>query len=875
MSRASLIIAVLLTLILQIHTDAQELKPKFTGETRVYTTERLKGERPKIDGVLDDDCWSQGVWAGEFRQQMPVQGGKPSMPTEMKILYDDLNIYVAFKCYDDPSKINRELARRDQFAGDIVGVNFDSYHDRRTGFEFNLTAAGSKLDLILTNEYAEGNDYGLETDWNPVWEGKVGMMDSGWIAEMRIPLSQLRYSNEPEQIWGLHSWRWISRNAEEDQWNLIPRDHAGVLYNFGELHGLSNLPRVSRNEFMPYTVAKLETYQAEKGNPFSDGRDATITFGLDGKLGLGSNLTMDYTINPDFGQVEADPSELNLTAYETYYEEKRPFFIEGRNIFGFEFGDNELLYSRRIGHSPTYNPAVDEGYYKKVPENTSILGAVKLSGKTSNGISIGILESLTSTEYARISSPGDDYKLVAEPLTNYFAGRVQKDLNNSNTIIGGMITSTYRNLDKSYLDFLGKSAVTGGIDFKHFIRNRTFNIMFKLTGSQINGDPQAITLLQKASSRYYQRPDARYVKVDTTASVLRGTGGRLEFNKSANGKWRYGVGFNWMSPGLELNDMGFQPMADRIVQGQMLGYVENSPKWIFRQFGVSLSQNNAWNFGGEYLASEIGLESSFTFKNKWQLYLNFERDSRELDINLLRGGPGIYTYGGYGQDHFLMSDQAKKLSFALGYENEIYDDGISNEHEFHGELTWKVTNSFNISPEITYLKTLENFQFIPNDQLESEGRYLLGRLNRKTYSFTLRLSYALSPELTIQYYGSPYFSMGTYSDFKSLTDETAKKPGDVFTSYSEISYNQDQRTYRIESNGLAFENPDFNFRELRSNLVARWEYRPGSVFYLVWTHNRTSEQSITNHSLDYNINRLFEQQSRNVFLIKFNYWFSI
>jgi hypothetical protein len=855
---------------------SQEIKPKFTGETRIYRTLRI-AEKPKIDGVLDDACWNEGEWAGDFRQQMPAEGTKPSQQTKMKILYDNENIYVAFKCYDtEPDKTDRQLARRDEFSGDIVGLNFDSYHDRRTGFEFDLTAAGSKIDLILTNQWSGGNAQGLELNWNPVWDGEVGKMDSGWIAEMRIPLTQLRYSNEPAQVWGLHAWRWLNRNGEEDQWNLIPRDHAGALYHFGELHGLENLPIVRRVEFMPYTVAKIKTYEAEQANPFLDGNDPAIAFGMDGKFGIGSNFTVDYTINPDFGQVEADPSELNLTAFETYYEEKRPFFIEGRNIFGLEFDDNQLLYSRRIGHAPNYEPPIRENEYLKMPENTSILGALKLTGKTANGVSVGILESLTSIEYARVSSPEQDYRKVSEPLTNYFAGRVQKDINNSNTIVGGMITSTYRKLDKDHLDFLGQSAITGGVDFKHFIKNRTFSIDFKLLGSQIDGKPEALTLLQQESSRYYQRPDAPHLKLDTTARVLRGTGGSLEISKGANGNWRYAIGVHWMSPGLELNDMGFQSMADILLQGQTVGYVENDPKWIFRTFELNLSQINFWNFGGEYLGSEMEFETGFTFKNMWNFHAEIDREGKNLDVNLLRGGPGIFSFGSTGQDYFLSTDQARKVQLAVGYENEFSDDKISKRHEFHTELNWKISNSLTVSPEFNYNRDLDNYQYISNDELVNQGKYLLGRLDRKTYGFTLRASYALSPQLTIQYYGSPYVTMGTYSDFKSLQNPESNDPDKVFRTYeiTEITYLPDERRYYITPE-TSFENPDFNFRQLRSNLVARWEYRPGSVFYLVWTHNRTSGENITNHSLNYNLDELFNQHAENVFLVKFNYWFSL
>jgi len=597
---------------------------------------------------------------------------------------------------------------------------------------------------------------------------------------------------------------------------------------------------------------------------------------MDGKFGIGSNFTVDYTINPDFGQVEADPSELNLTTFETYHEEKRPFFIEGQNIFELTFDDNQLLYSRRIGHAPTYEPSVGNDEYVKMPENTAILGALKLTGKTADGLSVGILESLTSTENARISSPDNDYRMIAEPMTNYFAGRIQKDFNNSNTILGGMITSTYRNLDKEYLNFLGKSAITGGVDFSHYMKDRTYSIDFKALGSQIDGDPEAITLLQRESSRYYQRPDASHLRIDTTSTMMSGTGGSLEISKVSKGNWRYGIGLHWMSPGLELNDMGFQSMADMILEGQMVGYVENKPMWIFRSFEFEIGQINIWNFGREYLGSEIEFEAEFNFQNKWGFHANIDREGKELDVNLLRGGPGVYSFGSTGQDYFIMSDMARKLSFGAGYENELSDDKISKRQEFHTQLNWKVTNSLQVSPEFSYNKDLDNYQYITHDELENQGKYLLGRLDRKTYGFTLRVSYALSPELTIQYYGSPYLTMGTYSDFKSLADHETRKPGEAFRSYetSEITYNPEGRLYSINSE-ITFNNPDFNFRELRSNLVARWEYRPGSVLYLVWTHNRTSGESITNHSLDYNLDQLFNQHAENVFLVKFNYWFSL
>ncbi len=853
-------------------TDAGE--PKYTGETRVYNTVRITSPKPKIDGVLDDACWNEGVWGRDYRQNMPVEGGKPSQKTELKILYDNENIYVAIRAYDnEPDKTDRTMARRDEFSGDIVGVNFDSYFDHRTGFEFNLTAAGSKIDLILTNE-------GFDSNWNPVWDGKVGQEDSAWVAEMQIPLSQLRYGNQPVQIWGLHSWRWLNRNKEEDQWNLIPRDNAGVLYHFGELHGLENLPKVSRVEFMPYTVAKLKTYEKQAGNPFADGSDPSLSVGLDGKFGIGSNFTVDYTINPDFGQVEADPSELNLTAFETFYEEKRPFFIEGRNIFNFSFDEKQLLYSRRIGQTPTYDPVTGAGEYAKKPENTAILGAMKLTGKTEKGLSVGVLESVTSREYARISSPGKDYRMESEPLTNYFVARVQKDINKSNTMIGGMITSTYRDLNHDYLKFMNRSALTGGIDFKHYIKNKTYFIDFKAIGSQIDGSSEAITALQEESSRYYQRPDAPHLKLDTTATKLSGTGGSLELGKGANGKWRYNVGVNWSSPGMELNDIGFMNSTDMILEGQGVTYVENTPKGIFRAYDIGISEANSWNFGGEFLRSEWELSANLGFENKWEFHADISREGKAMDVSLLRGGPGVYVYGETGGDFYVSTDASKKVWLGVGYNNNLFDDGISLRHEFLTEITWKVVNSLQVTPLFRFVKEKYDYQYISNEDFTNQGRYLLGRMDRNTYEITLRLNYALTPSFTIQYYGSPYITMGKYSDFKTLADANTKDPSKVFRSFNdaELTYNTGERSYYLNDGvnpELTFPNPDFNFRQFRSNLVARWEYRPGSVVYLVWTHNRTSSEDVTNHSFDYNFDRLFNEHAENVFLLKFSYWFSL
>ncbi len=453
-------------------------KPK-----RIYTTTRLTTKKPVIDGKLNDECWRTGEWAGNYIQWIPNDGAKPSEPTQIKILYDDRNIYVAIRAFDnEPDKIVRKAGRRDEFNGDIVGVTFDSYNDHRTGFEFDVTAAGQKIDLLLTNP-SNG-----DVNWNAVWYAKVGMEDSAWTAEFEIPLSQLRYSSANVQVWGLHCWRWIDRFQEESDWDPQSSTGPGILYECGELHGINGLPKYRRIEIMPYSLGKLNTFKSESGNPFKDkGRAWLGNIGLDATIGLSSNFTANLTINPDFGQVESDPSVMNLTAFETFYDEKRPFFLEGKNIFSFDFDNVSVFYSRRIGHSPSYSPSLKDGEYIDFPDNTTIISAEKISGKTADGLSVGILQSLTANQQATIYSGGKKSDLGVEPLTNYFIARVQQDYSQGNTVLGGIFTSTNRFIKDTQLEFLNRNAYTGGMDFMHYWNDKEYFVDSKLIGSYING----------------------------------------------------------------------------------------------------------------------------------------------------------------------------------------------------------------------------------------------------------------------------------------------------------------------------------------------------------------------------------------------------
>jgi hypothetical protein len=842
----------------------------------VYTTTRLITAKPAIDGKLDDDCWKKGIWGGNFRQWIPNEGAKPTYPTEFNIQYDDRNLYVAIRCFDgEPKKILRQAGVRDEFAGEMTGVNFDSYHDFRTGFEFTVTAWGQKIDLVLFNP----NNWDL--NWNAVFKVKTGLEDSAWVAEYEIPLSQLRYSGKEEQVWGLHVWRWISRLQEESDWEIQSKTGPGVLFNFGELHGIKGLKKSHRLEIMPYTLGDLKTMKKEPGNPFTDkGRSWGGNIGLDAKIGISSNFTVDLTVNPDFGQVESDPSVINLTAFETFYEEKRPFFLEGLTIFDYKFDDQSLFYSRRIGHAPSQSIAPNENRYVQAPDKTSILSAVKLSGTTSKGLSVGLIQSVTANEFATlIDKDGNKSKVKVEPLTSYTVARVQKGYNSGNTVLGGIVTSTNRVIEGNEFKTLGSDAYTGGLDLRHHWKDKEFYVDARLIGSYINGSREAITLLQQSSARYYQRPGASYLNYDTTSTHLGGWGGRLMIGKGAKGHWKYSTGATFLSPGLELNDLGYMNTADELNQLNEVSYLINQPVSIFNTFEVNLEQFNKWNFNGQYLGSGGHLAFLLGFRNQWSLSANLIYHSKALDTKILRGGydmmmpQSVMAFGTLG------TNPAKKVIASFQYSYEATASNSAQNYQLSPGLTYRPINNLKLGVTANYLNNHDRLQYITTDYSVPGNRYILGTINQKTLGLTFRVDLNLSPEFSIQYYGSPFVSLGSYSQFKYITSPKDNIYGNRFELYQDpVLLNGSYQVYDY-TNGpridYSIANPDFNFHEFRSNLVAKWEYRLGSFIYLVWSSEKSGTTSDSKSSMGQSYKQLRSIFPNNVFLIKLNYWFSL
>ncbi len=847
---------------------------KTQNHPRIYNTFRLTTDKPVIDGILDDKCWQTGEWAGDYTQWVPNEGAKASQDTKLKVLYDDKSIYIAIRAYDnEPGKIDRKAGRRDEFNGDIVGVCFDSYHDHRTGFEFDVTAAGQKCDVMLTNPFNP------DLNWNAVWYGKTANEDSAWTVEMEVPLNQLRYSADEKQVWGMHSWRWINRLQEESDWEPQSSTGPGMLYLFGEIHGIEGLKKSRRIEIMPYGLGKLNTFKKDAFNPFADkGYSGTGNIGLDAKVGLTSNFTVDLTINPDFGQVESDPSVMNLTAFETFYEEKRPFFLEGKNIFDFEFDDDILFYSRRIGHTPSYKPELNDQEYVDYPGNTTILNAEKFSGKTSKGLSLGVIHSITNIEHASLKTSEGISRFTAEPLTNYLIARVQKDLNQSNTMLGGIFTSTNRFIRDSYLDFLNRDAYTGGIDLLHHWKEKEYYIDAKLTGSLIKGNPKAMKELQTAPARYYQRPDAGYLHYDSTLTQLSGFGGKVKIGKGSKGLWRYSAEVSWRTPGLDLNDIGYMQTSDQIRERNNISYFVNKPVSVFRTYSIGLFQENYWNFGWDHLGSGAGLSVYLEFLNKWSVTPSVNYYISGLDTRILRGGPAMITPACWSGVLSVRTDVSRKLFFFINNTFSKADNDRLTAYSLEPGVTVQPFSSFRLAINLDYAANTDHLQYVDTKVVSNSNRYILGKIDQKTLGLTIKVDLIITPEISLQYYGSPFGSTGEFSEFKVITEPRNKKYAERFEIISDPYL--DGEYYQVDENkdnltDYTFKNPDFNFFQFRSNLVFRWEYRPGSQLYLVWSNDKTEYLNPGNYELNDMALRISGASPYNIFLIKVNYWFSL
>jgi len=851
---------------------AEEVVPK-----RIYQTASLGSmAAPKIDGALDDACWNLVEWSGGYVEWSPQENTDPSQQTQLKILYDDKNLYVAFECFDsDPDSIVERLSRRDGFDGDWVEINIDSYFDKRTAFSFTITAAGVKGEEFISDN---GNNW--DATWNPIWHAKTNVGETGWTAEIRIPLSQLRFSKEAGQIWGIQSTRRYFRKEERSTWQRSPLNAAGWVSGFGELHGLENLRPRMQWALKPYTSGSIKTFASEQGNPFADGTDGRSGFGLDAKVGITNDITLDATINPDFGQVEADPSAIALDGFQIFFPEQRPFFIENKNLFDYKFassfagntaGFDNLFYSRRIGRAPQGFPGLQVGEFSNQPDVTTIHAAAKVSGKTKSGWSLAFLESITANEKADIASSGFERRETVEPRTNYFVGRVQKEFNARNSWIGVMTTATNRSLSPN-VDFLHRSAYSGGLDFRHQWDNRSWYVAGNTVFSQVEGSRDAILRTQRSIRRLFQRVDAGHLEIDTSQTSLVGSGGNMQIGKSG-GNWRFETGGTWHSPGLELNDVGFQLRADDFRQYGWLNYRTTKPMKRLRQFSISATNLAAFDFAGELKELLVSSNGWMHLNNNWWLNGALTFKPARYSVTELRGGPRLKLGSEFGYRNGIISDARKKLRFTANHSGRWGAEGISRYQDANIALTWQPSNAFSATLTPTYSLFKNELQYVGVVRFNSEDRYLVGAVDQRTLSIPIRFDWIFTPEMSLQYWGQPFTSRGRYSNFKRITDPLAGVFSDRSQRVASYQLDLNGSTYLIDDDGNGTADyfildPDFAVAQWRSNLVFRWEYSPGSELFLVWSQDAGAFGDASSDIVEGWRDALADVQPTNIFLMK-------
>ena len=857
------------------------------------TVHAIRADGPiSIDGVLEETAWQEEGYS-DFIQSDPTDGAQPTEKTKVWVAYDEKSLYVAARLYDSqPELITCRLGRRDDFVdSDWFIFAVDPYYDRRSGYQFAVNPAGSIVDWTLYND--EWND----TTWDGVWEWKALIDEEGWTVEIRIPYNQLRFPKKEEYVWGVNFRRVIKRKNEEICFVWVPKEDSGYVSRFAKLLGIQGIRPGRHIEFLPYSVVQAQYSPEESGNPFETGNKYLGNAGFDLKIGLKSNLTLDTTLNPDFGQVEVDPAVINLSDYETYFSEKRPFFIEGSNIFD-QFGQGgatsnssinwsspSFFYSRRIGRTP--QGYVEQDGYVNFPDRSTIFGAFKLTGKVGEGWNVGFINALTAREYAEIDSGGERFKEEVEPFSYYGVLRTLKEFNEGKQGLGFIATSVVRDLRNENLEgILNKNAFSLAIDGWTFLdKNKTWVTGGWIGGTRVEGSQTAILELQQSSLHYYQRPDATHIEVNEEATALSGWGGRFYINKQ-KGNFFFNAAFGALSPGFDPNDVGFQfGTSDLINAHLLLGYNWPHPGKIFRNWYIFGGPFRNYDFGGNKTWDGYLLAVQGQFLNYWGFNTMLAYNPQTISNTLTRGGPLALIPSGYEIDFDLTTDSRKQIVIST---YQYYYSRPTDGYSWSGSvsLRWKPrTNiSFSIGPD--YYVRKSSIQWVTNVDdplmIETFGtRYVFGGYFQRMLSSNIRLNWTFNPRLSLELYLQPLLAVGKYDQFKELASPKKYEYNLFGEDGSTISYSDSAEEYTVDPDGpgpapdFSFANPDFNFKSLRGTIVLRWEYLPGSILYFVWTQNRADEANPGDFNFRRDMGDLFTAPGDNIFLIKISFRWNI
>ncbi|MBI4546350.1 MAG: carbohydrate binding family 9 domain-containing protein [Ignavibacteriae bacterium] len=839
----------------------------------------LIDEPINIDGRLDELIWQKAEVGTNFIQRDPQDGSPATEQTEVRVLYNPNAIFVGIRALDSQAgEIHAELARRDKRSqSDELSVVFDSFHDTRTAFEFIVNPSGSIRDIYYFNDSRDNSD----VSWDPVWEVKTSIDTAGWTAEFRIPFTQLRFEKD-NTTWGLQVWRLLQREAEYSYWSPYSKEASGFVSNFGRLEGLSGLSSPVRFELRPYTVGNSRFRPSSNGSVYTPARQVEFNGGIDLKYGLTSDFTLDLALNPDFGQVEADPSVVNLSSFETFYPEKRPLFIEGSGLFSVGLPVGQMFYSRRIGRAPRGGAIPPLGGTVETPEVSTIIAATKVTGKTVNGLGIGVLSAVTAKELAtlRDSTGARVGEGVVEPLTHHFAGRIEKDYDEGNHTIGGMFTAVNRRLTDE-TNFLRTAAYVGELDGTHRWDDKAYIFRWRIAASELRGNEGAIDRAQRSALHNFQRPDQSYLDYDPMRTSLSGYTVYLQAGKTA-GTWQYVVTAARISPGFDISDLGFQGQASDVQPVTLwTQYLQSRPQWIFRNYSISLNVERYWTTNGDVTWGWIRpVLFNGTFENNWYIELNPMAFGSlpSVSTSALRGGPALREDAWHNSFGTIGTDPRKPVSVEISGSAGGTFETRAKWHDYSPSLTLRPSTVFNISVGLSYSWSRDPAQWVGNFVVSDTTRYVVAEILQKTLSLTTRLNWILSPSLSVELYASPFVSSGEYFSFKQVREPRASEFDKRYKRYQNVIDNGDgTESIDVNDDGsydFSLGKPDFSFRQLRSTLVIRWEYRQGSVIYLAWQHGR--ERFLKDgsfHSFS-DIEDIFHHDSDNTLLLKLNYWLS-
>jgi hypothetical protein len=868
----------ILCLLIAPNLDAQPGDQETSAPNPKHATAvRVGSEAIHLDGRLDEDEWRTAPAVTDFVQSEPNEGDEPTERMEVRFVYDDNAFYVGARMFSqNPSTIQAPLGRRDTVdnQSEQVFVSLDTFFDRRTAYTFGVSASGVRLDRYYPNDEEQGADSG----YDPVWQAKTNVDELGWTAELWIPFTQLRFNNTTEQVWGLNIRRFMPTRDEEDNWILIPRTQRAWASRFGELHGIRGVAPTRRLELLPLVVASSTvTGNPDEANPFDNG-EFIGRAGLDVKMGVGPNLTMDLTVNPDFGQVEADPAEVNLTAFATRFPEKRPFFTEGARLLNLNNHPN-VFYSRRIGARPS---APASGDYVDYPLETTIITAAKLTGRLPSGTSIGVLSSMTAEEDAEIQTDGLQSTVGVNARTFFNLGKVQQEFGPAGSTFSVLFSSLHRDFseDDPLENYLTKNAFVFGGDMLLRLKGGEYELTSTTVGSHVSGSPGSIEVLQRSSSHFMQRPDREYDTLDTTRTSLTGYSNQTRFSRISGRHWLFSGDIKLDSPLYDPTDSAQLMSADGVQPSASVTYRETRPGKIFRSYSFQFSNRNEWNFGFDRQQGSFESQTNVTWVNFWTSSFRVSKSMRSKDAIWARGGPLVGRPNGWSYNAQLGNSSSAQTRFSLNgtlSENEL--EGLTNR--LSGSFSFRPSPRWQLSMNPLVERSVEAQQYVTTlfggGRPETyNNRYVFARIDRSTISSQFRMGYTVRPDLNLDVYFEPFAASGRYTEYGELLAPGSMERLVYGEPGTTLQINEDgSRTVTEGGSSFKISNRDFNVRSFHSNVVLRWEWRPGSTTYVVWQQSRDIRETTGERIGLADVFRSITAPGANIFLVKMSFWMPI